>query len=134
MSRLAKFRGFTLIELMVAVAILSILMAIAVPSYQEYVRRANKSAAQQFMLDVANREAQYLLDARSYSNSLATLGLNPPPDRVDDFYTITITTPAGNPPTYTVTATPKAGTMQAGESVLTLDQAGTKTPSAEWER
>ena len=53
-----RVRGFTLIELMIAVAIIGILVAVAYPSYQGQVRKANRAAAQQFMLDVAMREQQ----------------------------------------------------------------------------
>ena len=71
-------QGFTLIELMIAVAVVGILAGIAWPSYKYYVMRANRSAAQQFMLDIANREEQFMLDARSYatgSSALSTLNM-----------------------------------------------------------
>jgi prepilin-type N-terminal cleavage/methylation domain-containing protein len=58
--------GFTLIELMITVAVVAILATVAVPSYTQYVVRANRSAVQRFMLDVANREEQFMLDARQY--------------------------------------------------------------------
>lgn len=124
-------QGFTLIELMIVVAIIAILAAIAYPSYQQYVVRANKSAAQQYMMQIANKQEQYLLDARSYTDSLGNLGMATTPDEVDDFYAITLASPSPYA-TYTITATPRTGTMQAGEATLTLNQAGVKGPSGAW--
>ena len=58
--------GFTLIELMITVAVIGILAAVAFPSYTQYIVRANRSAAQSFMFTVANRQEQSMLNARSY--------------------------------------------------------------------
>src|SRR3989442_9964736 len=66
--------GFTLIELMVTVAIVAILAAIAYPSYTQYIVRANRSAAQSFILSLANKQEQYILDLRQYATTLAPLG------------------------------------------------------------
>jgi len=123
-------RGFTLIELMIVVTVIGILAAIAYPSYVEYVVRSNRSEAQQFMLDVANREEQYLLDARQYG-TLANLGLTVPP-RVNRYYAVTATPAAGPPPSYQITAVPKAGTMQASDVNLGLTDQGVKTPADKW--
>jgi type IV pilus assembly protein PilE len=129
-------KGFTLIELMVVVVIVSILAAVAIPSYSQYVIRANRSAAQQFMLDVASRAEQYRLDARNYPSALGTGAgqLNVTvPDDVSPYYTVTLGADnVATPPIYTITATPVAGSRQVGQSTLTLNSAGIKAPAAEW--
>ena len=75
-------KGFTLIELMIAVAIVAILAAIALPSYSSYVVRAKRSAAQSQMMDIANREQQFLLADRSYADQtkLESSGYSLPTD------------------------------------------------------
>jgi type IV pilus assembly protein PilE len=120
--------GFTLIEVMVTVAIIAILAAVAYPSYQNYIIRANRSAAQSFMLEVSSRQERILLDARAYAANIAALGISPPPS-VSANYTITSAAVAGPPPGYTVTATP-IGNQLAKDTLcgtLTLDATGTKT-------
>ena len=108
-------KGFSLIELMIVVAIMGIISALAVPQYKAYVVRGNRAAAQAFMLDVANREKQYLLDARAYiagttdaAGVLSVLNMAAPKE-VYTNYTVAVTAPAGTPPTFTITATPVAG-------------------------
>lgn len=118
-------KGFSLLELMVAVAIVAVLAAIAIPSYQAHVVKGNRAAAQSFMMDVANREQQYLLDVRSYTTSLTTLGMAAPAD-VSKNYQISITANL-TPPSFTITATPVAGAQQASDGNLTLDSSGAKT-------
>ncbi len=129
-------RGFTLMELMVTVAIVAILAAIALPSFQQYFVRSTRAAAKSFMLDVANKQEQYLLDARTYLGvanhaGFASLGLSVP-DEVARFYTVTVT--GATATTYTIQAVPIAGTRQAADGTLTLNQAGVKTPPEKWEK
>lgn len=123
-------KGFSLIEVMVVVAIIGILAAIAMPSYQSYVVKGNRAAAQAFMMDVASREKQYLLDARAYTNSLVTLGVTAPTEVSRNYSNITITVGAV-PPTFTITATPTSA-QQTSDGVLTLSSDGAKTPAAKW--
>lgn len=127
--RSGKQDGFTLIELMITVAIVGILAMVAYPSYTAYIVRANRSAAQSFMFAVTNKQEQYLLDARSYATSLGVLNMTVPAD-VAGKYTVTTTSDmTTTPPSYLVTAAPKTGQNDPRCGTLTLNHTGTKTQS-----
>ncbi|PPC93791.1 MAG: prepilin-type cleavage/methylation domain-containing protein [Methylotenera sp.] len=130
-SHKVRLKGFTLIELMITVAIIGILTAIALPNYQQYVIRSSRVAAQSQMMDIANREQQYLLANRVYANK-ASLGFSLPSE-VSAKYTYDITVDNGvSPPTFLITFTPIAGTAQASDGAITLDSKGTKSPLEKW--
>jgi type IV pilus assembly protein PilE len=122
--------GFTLIELMIAVAVVAILVTIALPSYQDHMRKGRRAAAQTFLIDTATRQQQYLLDARSYAVGAAAMtALNMAiPGEVAAYYTITVEPAAPTtPPTYRIVATPIAGSAQAADGALTIDESGART-------
>jgi len=125
-----RVSGFTLIELMITVAIVAILAAVAYPSYASYIVRSNRSAAQGYMLEVSNLMQRYLLDARVYTDKLTDLNTTVPANVVSN-YSITITLQAGPPPGYTITATPINSQLSRDTlcGTLTIDQAGAKTAS-----
>lgn len=118
--------GFTLIELMVTVAIVAILAAVALPSYQSHVLRANRSAATSFLMEVANMQERYYLDARAYAADMAALGASTP-NEISARYTITTSgNNAATPPSYTVTAVPKGAQSSDSCGTLTLNSKGEK--------
>lgn len=72
-------KGFTLIEVMIVVAIIGILAAIAYPSYDEYVKRGNRTEGQAFLMDVAARQERYFSQNNAYitdTDDLAKLGVS----------------------------------------------------------
>ncbi|MBF0271885.1 MAG: prepilin-type N-terminal cleavage/methylation domain-containing protein [Magnetococcales bacterium] len=126
-------RGFTLVELLIVVAIIAVLSAVALPNYQDSVRKSRRADAQQLMTAIANREEVYLLDAMSYSNSFTTLNFTlngwtcANTTCTNAYYTVIVTPGTGAPPSFTITATPVAASTQASDGILTLTNTGTKT-------
>ena len=133
LSARSRAGGFTLIELMITVAVLALLTAIAYPSYQQQVMRGRRSSAKAAMMDIASREQQYLLATRGYANTaaLTATGYAIPADTAT-FYTWAVAVPAGAVPTYTITFTPIGA--QTADGALTLDQAGNRLPLAKWDQ
>lgn len=124
-------RGFTLIELMIAVAVIGILAAVAYPSYQSAMVKNRRSAAQTALMDIAQKEQQYLLDNRSYTNSLSTLGYAVP-SNVSAYYTVAVTVGTASAPSFSATAVPISGSTQAIDGTLGITNTGVKSPADKW--
>lgn len=118
--------GFTLIELMIVVAIIGILAAVAYPSYQDHVRKGNRAAAQAFMMEVAQRQQSYLVNNRSYANNLTTLGVTMPTD-VSDYYAGASFTLTSQPPGFLYVLTPGSSGTQASDGRLCITETGSRT-------
>lgn len=118
--------GFTLLELVVVMAIAAILAAIAIPNYSEYVMRSHRSEAQSFISDVASRQSQFFLDRRSYAGTVAGLNMTPPAE-VAARYNVAIAVVAGPPAGFQVSATPIGAQATDRCGVLTIDQANNRT-------
>lgn len=108
-----RLRGFTLIELMITVAVVALLAVVGYPSYRDYIARGQRSAGQQLLSDIAQRQEQYLLDRRQYATALGAgaggLGLGMPNGikyNAPDFSGVNNGT---TPPSYTICMAPAAG-------------------------
>jgi type IV pilus assembly protein PilE len=130
-----KQGGFSLIELMIAVAIIAILTAIALPSYQQHVIKSNRVAAQAAMMVIANFQQQLLLSNRAYVAAAdadafqASTGYVLPTE-VSAKYDFSITVGVGAVPSFLITFVPQD--TQASDGNLTLTSEGVKGPSDKW--
>jgi type IV pilus assembly protein PilE len=131
--RFKKTSGFTLVEIMVVTAIVAILGAIALPAYRQYVVRSNRSAAMSQMMDIVNREQQFLLVNRAYADKAALTDsgyvLSP---EVSRLYTWDVEVPESTVPSFVITFTPTGS--QGKDGALTIDNQGRKTPAEKWQR
>ncbi|GIU22934.1 type IV pilin protein [Shewanella schlegeliana] len=128
-----RIKGFTLIELMIAVAIIGILASVAYPSYVEYVAQSGRSDAKVMLLDAANQQEQFYLDNRNYTTNMTLLGFDETPAVSENgFYKVSSTVP--NSGSYTLTATAQ-GTQYSRDKdcrVLTITDSGVKSPAECW--
>lgn len=118
--------GFTLLEMMVVVVVLGFLVLVAFPSYQGYIVKANRAETQSYLMQLSQRQQQFFSDARRYANGTAQLNVDEP-ERVADNYVVTFAQSSINqPPWFLITATPRAGTAQAQDGVISIDNTGTR--------
>jgi type IV pilus assembly protein PilE len=138
--------GFTLIELIIVIVIVSILMAVALPGFQDSMRKGRRADAKEGLMDAANRQERYMLDRSAYTRNMEDLGFGADPTiSVEEHYTIDVDETAttalctptygaddtiSSPPCYVLTATPVSGGAQDDDSYctsFTIDSTGAKT-------
>ena len=120
--------GFTLIELMIVVAIIGILAAIAYPSYQQYIIRGKRVDAQSEMLQIAQNMANLKLKQGTYNGATVTTiyGRAVTPKQGLGLYDLAFDPSPTTANEWTLVATPIAGTTQAGDGVICLNDQGQK--------
>jgi len=133
--------GFTLIELMVTLVVATILIAIAVPSYQAQVRKSRRTEARNAVMDLAAREERYFSVNNDYSASAMQLGYGTDDAAITNrpigggYYTVTVTNtepmPVATPPTrasFIITATAVGAQVKDATCLsFTVDDTGTQT-------
>lgn len=124
--------GFSLIELLVTLVIVGCLASIALPAYQQHLVKARRLAAQAQMMDLANREQQYLIANRGYASrgELEAAGYALPSDLART-YDWNVALQAA-PPGFSIVFSPIAGGAQVSDGPLTLDHLGTTGPAGKW--
>ncbi len=121
-KRLTKQQGFTLIEMMIVVAIIGVLAAIAYPNYQRYVIKTKRTDMMSEMQNIASQIESRKLAQGNYGNISAKVKTDfakPYPVQGQALYDLTITDPLV--PEWTITATPKSGTRMSSDGPLTLN-------------
>jgi type IV pilus assembly protein PilE len=126
--------GFTLVELVVTMAILGILVSIAIPAYTSYVQKGNRPSAKTALLELASRQESYYALNNAYASQATTLGYSvssiPVPSSSQNYYTVTVASvSSGTVPGYTLQATPVTGSVQASDAcaIYQLDHLGNKS-------
>lgn len=137
-SRRTTSRGFTLIELMITVAVVAILAAVALPSYRDYVLRGYLVSMTNDLVATRAKMEQFYQDNRTYVTSTAapapcTTTAPSATATTKNPYTVLCSNIQANPPTYIVTATGAPGGVVDGFS-YSIDQAGVQgsTMSTAW--
>lgn len=130
--------GFTLIELMIVIAIIGVLAAIAYPSYQGYIERTNRADMMTEMQQIASRIESNKINYKRYdrvplssvlSGTLASDGSVSFPSSGTALYTVTVTSDDDitlRDKDWTITAAPVTGQRMANDGSLTLDSTGQK--------
>ena len=115
-------RGFTLIELMIAVAIVAILAAVALPAYDSYAQRGKIAEATSSLSELRLRAEKFFADNRTYQNAGATdVGFN---ETITGARYFTYNCTSGSAVTFTCTAT---GTASMSGFAYTIDQSNVRT-------
>lgn len=139
-SRGRRVAGFTLIELMITIALVGILTTVAVTTYQSSIRKGNRRAAQAVMMDVNTVQQQFFMANRRYATSLTELGYSLPIE-VDANYSFSVTSGqvlnsdctvlvSATVPGFVVTATAKTGRQVDGD--LQLSSENVRCPADKW--
>jgi type IV pilus assembly protein PilE len=129
MSKIKVLNGFTLVELLIAVAIVSILAVVALPSYTDFIARSNRTEAQRELLRIANIQEQFYVDTREYTADMIALGLDNDPFITENSYYSIDATLANGDFVLTATALEPQKSNDSICQVLSVSNTGKKLPA-----
>lgn len=109
-------RGFSLIELVIVLLIIAILSAIAIPSYRQYVVRANRVDAQRSLMDLAARQERFFYSRNAYATVLGDLGANSSVAGTN----YTVAPPSATSTAFTITASAIGSQQKSDQACQTL--------------
>ena len=126
--RLSNSKGFTLIELMIVIAIIAILLSIALPSYQDSVRKSRRATAQSDLLVLVNFMEKRFTEDNAYPTANGDLPFSASPQSGTEFYDLSFS--ASSASTFTLQAVPKNGQGADSCGTVTISHTGLKLPAA----
>lgn len=128
-------RGVTLIELMMVIVILGILAAISVPSYRQYLLRANRTDAKSALMQLQAAEEKFYLQNNAYTDKITDAppaGLGMPDSTTHGYYQLKVNLKDASAQEYNATATPITGKGQSDDkkcAIFTLYDNGKRDAS-----
>ena len=122
-----QMHGITLIELMIVIVVLSILVAVGYPNYQEFTARAKRNEARSALLMLATNQERFYLNNNTFTADMTQLGFSASPATTQTgYYRVQVT--AADASNFTATATYLQGGSEAGKCLtFTIDGRGTKS-------
>ncbi len=134
-KRLSQSKGFSLIEVLIVIAIVGILAAVALPSYQDSVRKGNRSDGQAALLEAASRMERFFYDNNTYTTNLTNIGYGAEKDVAtsEGHYELSVAGATAACPIATCfSLSAVAVNAQVKDGNLTLNSLGQKIPADKW--